>query len=744
MAVTRGSRRRMREMTIADVCSQDPLVSIVLEFLMPHHGIQVLLVCRRWKGLCEAISDDMPSTWSTAMVGSIALLRWARAAGCPWSAAVFAAAACSGNLEVLEWARAAGCPWDELACALAASRGRLEVLKWLRAQGCPWDDCTTFMAARDGSFEALKWAHAQGCPWDEETCAMAAQGGYLEILQWVRAQGCPWGYRTSEAAVRNRRHEVLKWAHANGCPWDASTCQVAAWVGNLEGLKWARAHGCPWDADACAAHAERRGHAELLQWVRAQQGRIGIIDDASITPTSRESLIGAKFQVVVKYQKVKELPGKYKYLLKPHLDANRTVVLVPEFYDGSYANLQAIGDGAFDSYLNKFIDEWKADGNRAMWIRPMHEFNGDWYSWGTYRSGNDRAKFQRAFKHVAYVFKNRGAQAKMQLSYNCDNARGENRNFTEWFPGTDVVDMVLCSGYNRAGTDSYHMSWKSFTDVFTPGYNRMAALSGNKPLGVAETSSTTWQSNSKPQWIKDAFYAVVNKFTRIKDAFAAVVTKFTRVEQFDCIYINKGDTFNCGLDTSQHNWFLINKGSLNWGLNSDAERKAFGDSINKYSANITKTRALTSKSETAVTATTPLPPLAATPSTAAAKPPIEGAVVTTGGPPFGAKKAAMVGEVQAWYAAAAAGHVSITTSAAAEKGATAAAAAAPAATAAAAAHAAVPAAAVSGSQSADAAAAATADESDGNSVELEGAAAQQESGVLTVAQVVGGPAPQHL
>ncbi|KAG5180201.1 glycoside hydrolase superfamily [Tribonema minus] len=284
---------------------------------------------------------------------------------------------------------------------------------------------------------------------------------------------------------------------------------------------------------------------------------IGIADDSSISPTDREKLIGAKFQTVQKYQKVSDLPGKYQYLVEPHLNAGRTVVLMTEFDDGSYVDLQAIGDGAFDSYLNKFIDEWQADGNRTVWIRPMHEFNGDWYPCGTYRTGNSSDKFKRAYRHVVSVFRNRGANAKFQLAYNCDNARNDSKSFGVWWPGKYAVDMVVCSGYNRAGLDADHQKWQSFSDVYSSGYNKMAALPGLKPLGIAEMSSTTWQSYSKPQWIRDAFDAVVTKFTRVR----------------------------------QLNWFLINKEG-DWGLNSDAERQAFGDSVNKYSNVIPQRRSL--------------------------------------------------------------------------------------------------------------------------------------------------------
>merc|ERR1719146_650616 len=38
-------------------------------------------------------------------------------------------AAEGGHLAVLRWARAHGCPWDELTCAYAAEFGHLEVLQ---------------------------------------------------------------------------------------------------------------------------------------------------------------------------------------------------------------------------------------------------------------------------------------------------------------------------------------------------------------------------------------------------------------------------------------------------------------------------------------------------------------------------------------------------------------------------------------------------------------------------------------
>jgi hypothetical protein len=70
-------------------------------------------------------------------VGSVKLLAWARAKGCPWRAGTCAVVAKGGHLEVLQWAREHHCPWNENMCYGAASGGQLDVLKWAREHDCP-------------------------------------------------------------------------------------------------------------------------------------------------------------------------------------------------------------------------------------------------------------------------------------------------------------------------------------------------------------------------------------------------------------------------------------------------------------------------------------------------------------------------------------------------------------------------------------------------------------------------------
>ncbi|KAJ8606969.1 hypothetical protein CTAYLR_009271 [Chrysophaeum taylorii] len=201
---------------------------------------------------------------AAASSGSVEVLKWARAIGCPWNELTCSEASLHGKLQVLKWARANGCPWDGETCANAARSGRLEVLAWARDNGCPWNAWTCSWAAEAGHLDILKWAREHGCPWNTWTCSWAASGGRLDVLKWVRANGCPWDVDTCAFAAGDGHLEVLKWARANGCPWDKETCANAAYGGYLDVLKWARANGCPWNKAICAG---TKRHLDVREWV---------------------------------------------------------------------------------------------------------------------------------------------------------------------------------------------------------------------------------------------------------------------------------------------------------------------------------------------------------------------------------------------------------------------------------------------------------------------------------------------
>lgn len=253
-----------------------------------------------------------------------------------------------------------------------------------------------------------------------------------------------------------------------------------------------------------------------------------------------ESELGVKFNHVLQFQSVKQL--NYAQIV-PFLDRGYDIILNIEFQD-SFANLKQIAAGYYDSYLIALAKAIKNDG-RTIWLRPLHEFNGDWYNWGTLYIGNTIADFIPAWRHVVQVFRDQGAPVKFQLNYNRSNGKDNPTAFSAFYPGDEWVDMVLVTCYNRAGTDQWSppSSWREFRDVFKTPYDKICALT-SKPIGLAETSSTTY-GGDKVQWILNAFKAFANDFPRL----------------------------------SQVTWLLKNKtvnGILrNWDLNSEAEKDAF-------------------------------------------------------------------------------------------------------------------------------------------------------------------------
>ncbi|KAG5175895.1 glycoside hydrolase superfamily [Tribonema minus] len=267
--------------------------------------------------------------------------------------------------------------------------------------------------------------------------------------------------------------------------------------------------------------------------------RVGVTTD-TVDINDLEDEVNAKLQNVNIYQDVRKLADAWEWI--PPLDDHKGVSMVMEFQD---AKLQDILDGKFDSDMKNVAKVAKEDGRR-VWMRPLHEFNSDWYSWGTYRDGfekvNTRDQFKKAFRKIVTLFRQEGAtNLRWQLSYNNNSPKDDPRPFSEWWPGRDVVDMVTCSAYNRAGIDSYHKDFKSFDEVYGPAYDRMKKLDKTVKLGVGETS-TSGVGGSRSDWFYGAFKSIADGH-------------YPRMRLI--------------------NFFLENK-DMDWRLNTQSEKDAFG------------------------------------------------------------------------------------------------------------------------------------------------------------------------
>ena len=146
------------------------------------------LVCKGWRKAQLKVGGQLRTRVHSdvAMPGSVALVKWALAEGCPRRAengATMASVAASfGHMELVRWViREQGFAMDEKVMRNAARSGDLELVRWLRGEGCPWDWMTCHYAVEQGHVEVLRWARENGCPWDEEIRdKAAAELGYTD------------------------------------------------------------------------------------------------------------------------------------------------------------------------------------------------------------------------------------------------------------------------------------------------------------------------------------------------------------------------------------------------------------------------------------------------------------------------------------------------------------------------------------------------------------------------------------
>lgn len=264
-------------------------------------------------------NGPQPCTWNdltpcaAAKHGSVEILEWLRAEGCPFGSNVGLGAAGGGHIPVLKWLCSVGFDLNPAMRNVAAGNGYIHVLEWLDEMGCPssrheykfaaryghigvikWlidkgrlldRDYVCWHAASGGQLELLKWLHSDGYPCNESVCEAAVESGHFDVLKWLFEVGCPcnleycativvapllwrWLSKRDKSLINtNNSLKILEYLHSEGCPMDSVyLCSNAARVGNLTMLKWLREKGCPWDAETCAAAGER---GYILDWIHA-------------------------------------------------------------------------------------------------------------------------------------------------------------------------------------------------------------------------------------------------------------------------------------------------------------------------------------------------------------------------------------------------------------------------------------------------------------------------------------------
>src|SRR6266480_1724286 len=199
---------------------------------------------------------------------------------------------------------------------------------------------------------------------------------------------------------------------------------------------------------------------------------------------------------------------QYSMLNTSQLDAvaaKRSVALVTvEPWDSSsttdprYA-LKNIVRGDFDAWFEAGADAAHAFG-KPFYLRFAPEMNGVWAPWEAGVNGNTPEDYVAAWRHVHALFVGRGAGNVRWVWGPNVFGGGSAVDFTPYYPGSDVVDVLALDGYNWGSLDA----WQTYSQVFGPSYDTLAKLDLVKPVMIAETASTE-SGGDKAAWITSAF-----------------------------------------------------------------------------------------------------------------------------------------------------------------------------------------------------------------------------------------------
>lgn len=166
-------------------------------------------------------------------------------------------------------------------------------------------------------------------------------------------------------------------------------------------------------------------------------------------------------------------------------------------------NLASIARGDHDGYMRGFARDLRIWG-KPVYLRPMHEMNGNWYPWGVYTpgTGNNHALYKQAWQRMYRIFQQEGAR---NVRFVWSPVAHDWTNLNRYYPGTAFVDIMALDGYNF-GTGDPATGRRTFQQVFLKSYQRLEKL-GPQPIWFAEVGSA-WDGGYKATFAQQMLRAI--------------------------------------------------------------------------------------------------------------------------------------------------------------------------------------------------------------------------------------------
>ncbi|MFO7864523.1 MAG: glycosyl hydrolase [Salinivirgaceae bacterium] len=205
------------------------------------------------------------------------------------------------------------------------------------------------------------------------------------------------------------------------------------------------------------------------------------------------------------------LPGEVEYNTMP--------------IDENYYLTDSVLAGKYDAYIKQFATDAKTI-NGTVFIRFLHEFNGNWYLWSGNKNGRENGGPQKVvavWKYVVDIFNEVGAE-NVQWIWNphgpsIDVSTEAWNDIAQYWPGKNYVDWMGMDAYNWYPRDPWggDRPFRSFDNCFADLYAQCKQL-GDHPIMIAEfgTPEFNHKSTTKADWITDAFEKIKTDYPRIK------------------------------------------------------------------------------------------------------------------------------------------------------------------------------------------------------------------------------------
>jgi mannan endo-1,4-beta-mannosidase len=142
----------------------------------------------------------------------------------------------------------------------------------------------------------------------------------------------------------------------------------------------------------------------------------------------------------------------------------------------------------------------------VLW-RPYHEMNGDWFWWGG-RTG--QYSTMALYRQIFDRFVNHDHLRNLIWVWNVDRPTTPARQFSDYFPGINYVDVLALDAYGSDFAQSY--------------YDSLAALSQGKPMALAEVGNPPRPEvlERQPRWTYYMTWAAMVRNTSRTD-YAALM-----------------------------------------------------------------------------------------------------------------------------------------------------------------------------------------------------------------------------